>query len=546
MTGGARLTVPRLSVLAVLLAVTQVAPSLGSARAERRPSVPASSSSTLTDPVGDAALTTADIESASLTARSDGSILARVVVSEWTDPTSDDWRFGDTGASWSIDSDADGVADAVVVSTGGPGAGVTDPAGTVLCDATPAADPAARRYDVTFSAGCIGNPETLRFSVGFEFDDTLFGLAAQDTAPASGWSAMLSNPAYAPPIVTVDPARLYDSRDGDGRRRAGSTTEVAAVGRGGVPADATAVLLNVTAVQPSATGFVTVHPCGDERPATSNVNYVVGQNRPNAVLAKVGADGAVCLYTRSDIDLVVDVNGYVPALSDVRAVSPVRLYDSRDVGPRRPPGSVTRVVVVDRAGVPPTADSVMLNVTAVDPVGRGFVTVYPCTAEVPVASNINYVAGQNSPNAVLAKVAPTGEVCLFTRSAAHLLVDVNGYVPATSTVRSIDPVRVLDTRSEGPVVAAGTTRAAEVLRAKDVPDDASGVILNVTAVEPSAPGFVTVFPCGTDVPLSSNLNYQIGQTIPNAVVAKLGEDGTVCLFSRSRVHLVVDVSGYVP
>lgn len=542
--------VARSVVLSVALLAAVAGPAVvrRTVHAGVRPS-PAAAVLTLTDPTGDADLTTGDIESASVTTAADGTVRTRLVVSEWTDPTSDDWVFGATSAVWRIDTDADGTADSVVVSSGGPDgveAGVTEPGGTVVCDAEATTSELARSYEVAFSAACLGNPVSLRFRAEFVFDDTLFGLTAQDAAPDTGWSSPVSNPAHVSPIVTVDPARLYDSRDADGKRGAGSTTEIVVVGRQGVPADATAVLLNVTAVQPTAPGFVTVHPCGSERPTTSNLNYVVGQNRPNAVLAKVGEGGAVCAFTRSEIDLVVDVNGYVPALSDVRALTPARLYDSREVGGPRPAASVTRVRVVDRAGIPPTADSVMLNVTAVDPLDRGFVTVYPCTDEIPVASNINYVAGQNSPNAVLAKVSSSGEVCLFSRSSAHLVVDVNGYVPASSTVRSLDPVRVLDTREEGPAVAAGTTRAVQVLRAPGVPDDASGVILNVTAVDPVAAGFVTVFPCGTTVPLSSNLNYQPGQNIPNAVVAKLGADSTVCLFSRSQVHLVVDVNGFVP
>ena len=84
-------------------------------------------------------------------------------------------------------------------------------------------------------------------------------------------------------------------------------------GRGGVPADADAVMLNVTAVFPVAAGFLTVYPCGTTLPKASNVNYGPGDVAPNAVLAKIGTGGKVCIYTLAATDIIVDVNGYVPA-----------------------------------------------------------------------------------------------------------------------------------------------------------------------------------------------------------------------------------------
>jgi hypothetical protein len=122
-------------------------------------------------------------------------------------------------------------------------------------------------------------------------------------------------------LVALTPARLADSRpdhhtidgslQGFGRQPAGSITTIPVTGRAGVPADATAALLNVTAVRPDATGYLTVFPCGEPTPTTSNVNYTAGQIEPNAVLAKIGTNGAICIYTHADTHLVVDVNGVV-------------------------------------------------------------------------------------------------------------------------------------------------------------------------------------------------------------------------------------------
>jgi hypothetical protein len=125
-------------------------------------------------------------------------------------------------------------------------------------------------------------------------------------------------------VGAVVPARLLETRSGPGhetidglfegvgRRGAGVTLAVQVTGRGGVPVDADAVMLNVTAVLPGAAGFLTVFPCGNARPVASNVNYAVGDVVANAVFVEVGAGGKVCVYTKAAVDIVVDVDGYVP------------------------------------------------------------------------------------------------------------------------------------------------------------------------------------------------------------------------------------------
>jgi hypothetical protein len=55
---------------------------------------------------------------------------------------------------------------------------------------------------------------------------------------------------------------------------------------------------------------VTIFPCGSPRPTASNLNYATGNVIPNAVFAKVGTGGKICVYTLADTDMVIDVNGW--------------------------------------------------------------------------------------------------------------------------------------------------------------------------------------------------------------------------------------------
>jgi hypothetical protein len=202
---------------------------------------------------------------------------------------------------------------------------------------------------------------------------------------------------------------------------------VLVAGTGGVDASASAALLNVTAVDAAADGYMTMYPCGTNPPNASNLNFRAGQTIANAVLGRIGAGGKVCVYTSAAAGVIVDVNAAVPATATVVAVDPFRLHDSRQLAAPAAAGSTTVVQVAGLGGVPATATTALLNVTALEAAGAGFFTVYPCGTAQPNASNLNFAKGDTIPNAVIAKLGPTGTVCIYTSAAAGVLVDVNGY-----------------------------------------------------------------------------------------------------------------------
>ena len=384
-----------------------------------------------------------------------------------------------------------------------------------------------------------------------------------------------------PSLVPLSPVRVLDTRAGgqtiDGqfagsgwRRPPGSRLEVHVAGRAGVPIGASAVVLNVTATGTAGTGFVTVWPCDMPGPPnSSNLNYVSDQTVPNLVIASLSASGTFCVQTtESSADLLADVNGYFPAAAAYSPVSPVRLLDSRTGGQTtdgrfagiglRQPGSRLEVQVTGRAGVAPGAVAVVLNMTATEPVGGGFATVWPCdTLDPPNASNLNFTAGQTVPNLVIASLSLTGTVCMqTTESAAHVLADVSGYFPAGTTFSPLAPLRVLDTRegghtSDGRFAGIGLRQPGSRLELTvadraGVPAGAVAVVLNVTVTGTAGGGYATVWPCdGAGPPNASNLNFTAGQTVPNLVIAPLSPTGTVCVqTAESGAHLLADVSGY--
>ena len=83
-------------------------------------------------------------------------------------------------------------------------------------------------------------------------------------------------------------------------------------GRGGVPGDAVAAVVNVVAVGPAAAGFLTLYPCGSSRPEASTLNFAAGQTVANGATIRLGSSGSICVFSDQETDLIVDVTGYIP------------------------------------------------------------------------------------------------------------------------------------------------------------------------------------------------------------------------------------------
>ena len=118
------------------------------------------------------------------------------------------------------------------------------------------------------------------------------------------------------------PARLADTRPGAatvdgsflgaGPLRAGSMLTVRVTGRGGVPATGVgAVVVNVTAVQPSETTYLTTYPSNTPRPVASNLNPAAGRTTANLVVVPVGPGGSIAVFLADGaVHVVVDVVGW--------------------------------------------------------------------------------------------------------------------------------------------------------------------------------------------------------------------------------------------
>lgn len=240
---------------------------------------------------------------------------------------------------------------------------------------------------------------------------------------------------------SVTPARLLDTRKPIGvpeigKLRAGETLVLQVSGRGGLPhTDVAAATLNVTVTEPDAAGFVTAFPCDRDRPTASNLDFVAGQTVPNLVTARLSSSGTLCLFSSATTHLVADVAAWysVTSAQGYHELPPARILDTREpIGvlavAKLGGGETLALQVAGHGGVPDAgALAVTMNVTVTEPDHDGFLTIFPCDADRPEASNLNFAAGETVPNLVTAKLSATGTVCFFAQRTTHLVADVAGY-----------------------------------------------------------------------------------------------------------------------
>ncbi|MEQ1872344.1 MAG: SpoIID/LytB domain-containing protein [Ilumatobacteraceae bacterium] len=374
------------------------------------------------------------------------------------------------------------------------------------------------------------------------------------------------------PMLGVFPASdaAADTVDGQfdktGALVGGVVLDLTVGGRGGVPTTGVAsVALNVTAINASANGFLTVWPAGQARPLSSNLNFIPGRVVPNMVVVPLGTGGKISLWSPVNVDVVVDVLGWFPTGS-FNGLTPARLMDTRGSGvtvdgtfaggPKLAAATTLSLTIAGRGGVPLTGvAAVALNVTAINPSANGFLTVWPAGQARPLSSNLNFSPGQTVPNMVIVPLGADG-ISLWSPVNVDVVVDVLGWFP-TGSFNGLTPARLMDTRGSGvtvdgtfaggPKLAAATTLSLTVAGRGGVPSTGvAAVALNVTAINPSANGFMTVWPAGQARPLSSNLNFSPGRVVPNMVIVPLGADGKISLWSPVNLDVVVDVLGWFP
>jgi fibronectin type III domain protein len=259
----------------------------------------------------------------------------------------------------------------------------------------------------------------------------------------------VTTPAAVPPPAglfnPVVPNRVLDTRSGNGAPAApvcaGQTISVKIAGTLGVPSSGVgAVVLNVTVTRTVvAPSSLTVYPTGSTRPISSNLNFVPGQTVANGVVVKLGMGGYVDFYDAAGhTDIVADVSGWFTdgtssaGGSRYVGLSPTRLLDTRTTQ-RVGPGTTHLLAVAGSGGVPTMGSAVppaavVLNITVTDTTAASYLTLWPDGTAQPLASDLNWVAGDTLPNLIVVKLGADGSIDFYNGSGmTDVIVDVVGW-----------------------------------------------------------------------------------------------------------------------
>lgn len=362
------------------------------------------------------------------------------------------------------------------------------------------------------------------------------------------------------------PTRILDTRKGVGASKAavaqGSYVRLKVAGNGGIPADVSAVALNLTVTDATGNGYVAAQADGAGKPSISNLNYLTGQTVANAAIVSVGSDGYIDVYNvgtaHATADLIADVTGYFrPAAGSGYAPATLsRILDTRKgIGAptARVPGDTSVPVMVAGVDSIPTSGvtAVALHVTVTDTVGNGWIAAVPDGSATPTTSSLNYLKGQTVSNTVIVPVPATGEIRLYnggSTTPVDLIADVAGYFSADAPnayVPLSSASRVVDTRASGGT-ALQPNSSSHYWIGKNA--NVAAMVGNLTVTQPTANGFITAYPDGVAQPTVSNVNFLTGQTTANLAMldTNTAEQAATNVHNSSTgtTELIIDVFGY--
>ena len=378
-------------------------------------------------------------------------------------------------------------------------------------------------------------------------------------------------------FVGIAPVRLLDSRFNVGTGGpfvSGVPKTIPIAGRGGVPSNAVAITGNLTVTGQQQAGYAALTRVPDPNPATSTINFPLGDNRANNFTSPLNTNGSVSLTYKAGAGktthFILDVTGYFlnnASGQTYKTLTPVRILDSRPgTGNIGLTGAFQANVnrefkVAGRLTVPANAVAVTGNLTVTGQTAAGYVTLASTPPPaLPATSTINFPLGDTRANGVTLKLSSAGSIFGVYKAppgkTAHLIFDVTGYYVADLTGLRFVPVspgRRMDTRFAAPneglsgPFLANAARTLVVEPYQGVPGNATAITGNLTVVGQTRAGYVSMTTTATNDPKTSTINFPLGDTRANGVTGPLSDPGSVAFVykaSGGQTNLILDITGY--
>jgi hypothetical protein len=347
-------------------------------------------------------------------------------------------------------------------------------------------------------------------------------------------------------FTAAGPRRILDTRIDGLRMAAGSTHTLALPAELTGGRDVVAVAATLTVVAPDADGYLTAWSGRGPLPFVANVNYTRHDHATaTSAIIGLGGDGRLALTTTAEADIVVDVTGLFTAEDSGSRLqllpSPTRLVDTRS-STALDGGTPRQVPIGGRAGISPSATSVVVSLTTTGGAGPGWLAAYAGRGGWPGTSTLNYGGAAVQTTTVIVPLDAGGVMELLSTTRVDVIVDVIGWFDPSSTglsYRPVDPFRAYDSRQTGGALVRHERRAASV-----GDGEVAAVWANTTMVDTGGEGYA-LLQGGDQHGYASNQYAYPGWT-KNFGVLSGAAGGTVVEAAGviGTFHWVLDISGF--
>lgn len=340
-------------------------------------------------------------------------------------------------------------------------------------------------------------------------------------------------------FVGMRPTRMVDTRFGFGAPlvQAGIDHNVQVGGRFGVPADARAVAMNVTAIGATEPTSLVFWPTGTPKPLVGMVAVpsagIHGQS--TVVGLELGSFSMSALV--GQVNVVVDVTGWFRADGLFVSVPAQRLVDTKvgTCGVELGPGETRTFPVTDA----PDVFAVAVNIGALEASENTYLTVWSAGSAQPSTSNLNVMPGTGAVGAVvITELGTGGQISVFNAAGkVHITLDVIGVFKGTTPGGDRTPCPMPPPPSPPPPVADDSGGAAETETTTTTKAPVSWQTSMLSAInrERQAAGLSAVATCGA---LSRTAQGYADVLIGTRDISHTGPNG-------STLQTRVAASGYV-
>ncbi len=336
-----------------------------------------------------------------------------------------------------------------------------------------------------------------------------------------------------------------------------------------VPANAKAVVLNVTVIPHGPLESLTVYEAGIAQPNVTTIRSPDGQIVANSIIVApaAGFPSGLAVRATDPTDVVIDISGYfmrttaAPGLT-YYPVTPCRAVETRAAyraaGPFGAPSMAARETRRFRLPAAPNcslpaAGAYSVTITAVPPGPLAYLTAWADGSTQPNISSINSFSGRVLANSLIVPAGEDGTIDVYAYDATDFIVDVTGYFAKDDGATGlfyypIPQCRAYDTIASNAPFGDDHERAIPIPSlpgCANIVPAAKAYTLNISVLPNNSPmPFLTAWPTGKPRPDASMLNAFQGQTVTNSAIIPAGTGGSINVYTYRRTDLMIELTGY--